>query len=207
MSTLTIIILSFIAILFLRLLFRKVVDLPAFKGPVFSDLYQVDNIMLEENFWNIIHSAGREAKGNYQLQCNLLTEKLELLSTEEIIKFNRLFSLLMAKSFSYKIWEAAYALNGGCSDDAFEYFRSWLIAQGRNKFYWTLRYPRLLFLFGVKEMIVNYEGIDYCSRDAFENKTGNDIPDTFDIDYADGGELFKENAAFFKYPELALLTW
>ncbi|MFE5591185.1 DUF4240 domain-containing protein [Streptomyces sp. NPDC056549] len=29
---------------------------------------------------------------------------------------------------------AAYMVNGGCCDDGFDYFRGWLIAQGRNVF-------------------------------------------------------------------------
>jgi hypothetical protein len=32
------------------------------------------------------------------------------------------------------LWAAAYLINGGCSDDGFEYFRCWLIAQGRQVF-------------------------------------------------------------------------
>jgi hypothetical protein len=30
------------------------------------------------------------------------------------------------------MWVAAYLMNGGCSDDGFDYFRGWLIAQGRT---------------------------------------------------------------------------
>lgn len=207
MSTLTIIILMFIAILFLRLLFRKIIDLPNFKGELFSEKCQAENMMSENEFWNIIHYTSDAARKNYEIQCQILTESLTLLQPEEIVQFQRMLWLLMAKSYSYKLWEAAYSLNGGCSDDMFEYFRSWLIAQGKNKFYWTLKYPRLLFLFGVKEMIQNYEGIVYCSHNAYENRTGNIIPDAFDIDYAEPGQVFKEGEAFLKYPELALLTW
>jgi hypothetical protein len=61
----------------------------------------------------------------------------------------------MAQSYNYRLWEAVYALNGGSSDDVFEYFRSWLISQGKNKFYWTLKFPRLLFFIGVKEIVVS----------------------------------------------------
>ncbi|OSP39974.1 hypothetical protein B7767_28795 [Streptomyces sp. 13-12-16] len=32
------------------------------------------------------------------------------------------------------LWAAAYVINGGCSDDGFDYFRGWLIAQGRETF-------------------------------------------------------------------------
>jgi hypothetical protein len=32
------------------------------------------------------------------------------------------------------LWAAAYVINGGCSNDGFEYFRGWLIVQGREVF-------------------------------------------------------------------------
>src|SRR5262249_4867117 len=34
-------------------------------------------------------------------------------------------------SYRNPLWAAAYLVNGGCSDDGFEYFRGWLIMQGR----------------------------------------------------------------------------
>ena len=32
------------------------------------------------------------------------------------------------------LWDAAYLINGGCSDDGFDYFRGWLVDQGRETF-------------------------------------------------------------------------
>lgn len=41
---------------------------------------------------------------------------------------------LMADSCTNPLWAAAYVINGGCSDDGFDCFRGWLIAQGREVF-------------------------------------------------------------------------
>ena len=41
---------------------------------------------------------------------------------------------LRSLSHKWDLWGAAYLLNGGCSDDGFEYFRGWLITQGREAF-------------------------------------------------------------------------
>ena len=30
------------------------------------------------------------------------------------------------------MWCAAYIMNGGCSDDSFEYFRLWVISRGKD---------------------------------------------------------------------------
>ena len=40
----------------------------------------------------------------------------------------------MAKNYRTPLWAAAYAVNGGCSDNGFDYFRGWLIVQGREVF-------------------------------------------------------------------------
>lgn len=207
MQILYIIFTVLIFIILLRLLFRKILDLPSYSRKLLTDNSNIDNLMLEEKFWQIINETRNVSRQKYEFQCQLLTEYLETLTAQEIVQFDRTFTFILAKSYSFKLWEPAYALNGGCSDDTFEYFRSWLIGQGKNKFYWTLKYPRLLFFIGVKELIENYEGLAYSAYDAYKNKTGRDLPQHDDIEYSDGGQMFKENEAFLHYPELALLAW
>ena len=152
MNIFLIIIILLVFIILLRLLFRKFLELPTYSGQFLTEQAGIENIMPEDEFWKIIKETKTHSKGNSVFQCQLLTEYLVLLPDDEIIRFDRTFTTLMANSYSYKLWEAAYALSGGCSDDAFEYFRSWLIGQGKNKFYWTIKYPRLLLLIGVKEL-------------------------------------------------------
>ncbi|MFL6076856.1 MAG: DUF4240 domain-containing protein [Mycobacteriales bacterium] len=38
----------------------------------------------------------------------------------------------MAESYQGDLWGAAYLINGGASDDGFDYFRGWLIARTRG---------------------------------------------------------------------------
>jgi hypothetical protein len=196
-----------IIVILIRLLFRKVLNLPAYKGKLLSEKFVVTNILSEKKFWDIIQAASKKSKRNYRWQCQYVTEYLNNLTAEEIIQFDRTFILLMTHSYSFRLWEAVYALNGGGSDDGFEHFRTWLIGQGKNKFYWTIKYPRLLFLVGVKEIIENYEGLSYCAYEAYQNKTGLDIPQRNDNNYTPSGQIFKEGEAFLRYPELALLAW
>lgn len=129
------------------------------------------------------------------------------LITRKLIEFPAWRGKLLAKTYSYRLWEPAYALNGGCSDDGFEYFRTWLIGQGKNKFYWSVKYPRLLFFIALKELMQDYEGLAYCANEAYELKTGKDFTPHDDIRYDDPGKIFKEGEAFARYPELALLPW
>jgi hypothetical protein len=47
----------------------------------------------------------------------------------------------MAESYRWDLWGAAYLINGGCSDDGFDYFRGWLLSQGRAIWQATLADP------------------------------------------------------------------
>ncbi|WP_439145547.1 DUF4240 domain-containing protein [Streptomyces virginiae] len=53
---------------------------------------------------------------------------------EEIVAAEQVLRDLMVDSYSNPLWAAAYLANGGCSDDGFDYFRGWLIAQGCEVF-------------------------------------------------------------------------
>jgi Protein of unknown function (DUF4240) len=48
---------------------------------------------------------------------------------------------LMVESYRWELWGAAELLNGGASGDGFEYFRAWLIAQGRAVYEAAMRDP------------------------------------------------------------------
>ncbi|HEY4785987.1 MAG TPA: DUF4240 domain-containing protein [Bacteroidales bacterium] len=207
MGTLSIIAFVLVLIIILRLSFRKKLDFPDYSGQLFADNSGINDIMPESMFWKIIHDTGQNSSRTYGVQCQLLTDTLRKLPEEEIIRFDRTLNALMSKSYNHRLWEAVYALNGGCSDDCFEYFRSWLIGQGRNKFYWTIKYPRLLFLIGVKEIIENYEGLAYCTFEAYQSKLGKELPGCNDISYEDGGKMFNESLSILRYPELVLLAW
>ncbi len=53
---------------------------------------------------------------------------------EEILALHHAARTLMASSYRWSLWHAAYQINGGCSDDGFDYFRGWLLSQGRDVF-------------------------------------------------------------------------
>jgi hypothetical protein len=44
-------------------------------------------------------------------------------------------------AYRWDLWAAAYVINGGASDDGFEYFLGWLMAQGRTRWEATLADP------------------------------------------------------------------
>lgn len=51
------------------------------------------------------------------------------------------FMTLAARAYGWPLWGAAYVINGGCSDDGFDYFLGWLVGQGRSVFERAVRDP------------------------------------------------------------------
>jgi Protein of unknown function (DUF4240) len=80
----------------------------------------------------------RTAEGSEQV-ANDVGERLAELGREAAVAFD-LAAALGAESYDWNLWGAVYLMQGGCSDDAFDYFRGWLVMQGRSS--WAGR-PRL----------------------------------------------------------------
>ena len=61
-----------------------------------------------------------------------LTRQLQRLSLAEIIAFECILCELVGEAYRRDLWSVVYTINGGCSDDGFLDFRSWLVMQGRD---------------------------------------------------------------------------
>ncbi|MFE7165998.1 DUF4240 domain-containing protein [Streptomyces sp. NPDC057616] len=89
-----------------------------------------------QQFWQLIEAArgqvtdAEDAEAVARRACALLAER----PVEEIVAAQQALWDVMARSYTNPLWAAAYVVNGGCSDDGFDYFRGWLIAQGREVF-------------------------------------------------------------------------
>lgn len=163
--------------------------------------------MEEDRFWALIHESRRRSDGSHDGQIDALTELLEGGRLADIIAFQRAFIALLNRANTFRNWESAYALNWGCSDDLFHDFCTWWIGQGKNKFYWSIRYPSLLFFFAVRDSMQPYEGLEYCAGEAYERLTRKELP-LDGVEYADtSGRIFNENLAIIKHPGLALFAW
>lgn len=89
-----------------------------------------------DRFWAVVERARTladdpsDAEDVAQWTLGILVE----LPAPEVAALAQPLWELRALSYQRDLWGAAYLLNGGCSDDGFEYFRGWLIAQGRAVF-------------------------------------------------------------------------
>jgi hypothetical protein len=153
---------------------------------------EISHKMMDENqFWSIIETTKTSSEDLEEFEENL-SKTLFKLSANEIIEFYLREQKLRFDSYNSDLWCAAYIMNGGCSDDAFEYFRCWLIAQGKDVFYKALKNPdTLVELYSPEEEEYDFEGFMYLTSDSFEKKTGKDIDDY--VDY----EQFTSNEAHY----------
>jgi hypothetical protein len=77
-------------------------------------------------------------------QLELLTRALKTLPDDGIREFIRLFQELRERAYRWDLWDAAFIIQSGCSDDGFMDFRNWLISMGRTVFENALLDPETL---------------------------------------------------------------
>jgi hypothetical protein len=81
----------------------------------------------------------------------------------------------MGRAYRWDLWGAAYIIQGGCSDDAFEYFRSTLISLGRDTFERAVADPdSLVELEAASTVDLYHEGFQYIASQVYRGKTGSD---------------------------------
>lgn len=106
--------------------------------------------MDREQFWQLIEAAREQvldadaAAGDSEAVAVAAAELLAGRPATEIVAAQQALWDVMAESYANPLWAAAYTINGGCSDDGFDYFRGWLIAQGREVFERTTADPDAL---------------------------------------------------------------
>ncbi|MFJ1879470.1 DUF4240 domain-containing protein [Streptomyces sp. NPDC088137] len=146
------------------------------------------------DFWNLIDDARAQVTDPEDAEA-VVERASALLAArprDEIVVAQQLLWDLMAASYRAPLWAAAYTINGGCSDDGFDYFRGWLIAQGREVFERVVADPDTLAELPVIRAAAP-EGLEMeCERtlgiawDAHRTATDEDMPDdSFTIDYPD----------------------
>ncbi|MFF5228038.1 DUF4240 domain-containing protein [Dactylosporangium sp. NPDC000521] len=96
-----------------------------------------------EDVWRLISAAWADLGGSPSPDdvAAAVVRLLRHRPAAEIAAFAQPLWDLLAVSYRVDLWAAAYLINGGASDDGFEYFRGWLIAQGRETFERALADP------------------------------------------------------------------
>ncbi|MER7915041.1 MULTISPECIES: DUF4240 domain-containing protein [unclassified Streptomyces] len=131
--------------------------------------------MDETEFWELVDGTREAAGGDPEDQAELLVERLTRLDPERVLDFARHFEARYNRAYRWDLWGAAWVLLDGASDDAFDFFRCWLIGQGREVFEGALHDPDALAgLLGDfdEEVDGDAEELGYAADEAYEQLTG-----------------------------------
>ncbi|MFF8532155.1 DUF4240 domain-containing protein [Streptomyces sp. NPDC015532] len=151
--------------------------------------------MNKQQFWELIEAARHQASdpNDGEDVARRATSQLATHPPEEIVAAEQVLWGLMAESYTNPLWAAAYMINGGCSDDGFDYFRGWLIAQGREAFERTVADPDAL----AELPIVRASAVDGLDLACEET-----LSIVWNAHLAATGEQLPHDAFTIRYPEL-----
>lgn len=131
--------------------------------------------MDETEFWQLVDTTRETAEGDPEEQADLLVERLVQLDPDSVLDFSRHFESRYNRAYRWDLWGAAWVLLDGASDDAFDFFRCWLIGQGREVFEGAMHDPdtlaELLDDFD-EEIDGDGEELGYAADEAYEQLTG-----------------------------------
>jgi len=150
-------------------------------------------MMDEQKFWDLVEQAKSESGNDLNHRPDALEKILSPLPLESIQAFQQRYEHLLIKANTWKLWGAAYVMNGGCSDDGFKYFRDWLISEGRALFERAIEDPDSLSSVPRREYF-DLESFGYAALHAYEKNGGGEIYRDFNVELAPPkGEEWQES--------------
>src|SRR5262245_36540775 len=101
-------------------------------------------LLTERRFWNVIlrSLAGTDSvRLRATKQERLLEQELERLSLDEYTGFLWHFYTFDHQAYRRDLWAVAFVVMGGCSNDCFMDFRTWLVLRGKRVYTAALQNP------------------------------------------------------------------
>ena len=161
--------------------------------------------MNESEFWDIIDKS-KKAANELEDQYKQLKEILKKYEPEDIISFDLIWHKKHIELYRWDLWAIAYIINGGCGDDSFIDFRSWIISRGKEFYNNASDHPKYIGENVKLDEESFFEEIAYAADEAYEEKTGEEMsvlldryPKEPDDPY---GEYWDEDDLENLYPEL-----
>jgi hypothetical protein len=69
--------------------------------------------LTDAEFWSLIDTSREKAGGSRARQEAILLRLLKALAPDDIAKFNVRFDNLIRKAYTWRLWGAAYVIDGG----------------------------------------------------------------------------------------------
>ena len=147
-----------------------------------TQLTKTAEMLDEDLYWSVIAKSLKNTN-NQDDQEQFLIKEIGNLTPAQMIGFRLRTDKLLYDTYNSEMWCAVYLMNGGCSDDMFEYFRNWVISRGKETYYNAKQNPDNL----ISEVVENaefyeFESFWYVALEAFRQKTGKDLYDYIDYD-------------------------
>lgn len=163
-----------------------------------SQLTKTAEMLDEDLYWAIIAKSLKQTN-NQDDQEQFLIKEIGNLTPIKMIGFRLRTDKLLYDTYNSEMWCAGYIMNGGCSDDGFEYFRNCVISRGKETYYKAKENPdNLIDEVDSQLEMYDFESFWYVALEAFKQKTGKDL-----YDYIDD-ENFKTKEG--QYPKFEF-TW
>ncbi|OIJ65452.1 DUF4240 domain-containing protein [Streptomyces mangrovisoli] len=136
--------------------------------------------MDETEFWELVDASRDAAEGDPEEQADVLVERLLRLDPDSVLDFSRHFESRYNRACTWELWGAAAVLLDRVGDEAFDFFRCWLIGQGRDVFEGGVHEPDAL-----ADLLEDFdpeidgdgEELGYAADEAYEQLTGTVAPD------------------------------
>lgn len=131
-----------------------------------SDKRKIDETL----FWKLINDYRTISEDKYDF-IEKLSSKLGEFKPSEIRKFERIFKTKYEELNLEQLWALAYIVRRGCGDDAFDYFKAWVISKGQDVFN-SISKMQLNELKKYFDEDPQLEEMLYLAENVYEFKTG-----------------------------------
>jgi len=84
----------------------------------------------DDDCWLVIEAA--RARDAHDVAAQVI-EALGARDIADMVRFQQFVDARVREAYRWDLWAVAYVMNGGCSDDGFDYFLGWLIGRGRAR--------------------------------------------------------------------------
>lgn len=154
----------------------------------------------EASFWSILDRCATNRP--FDARREALRRELLALGPDDLVAFRDHFSHAHEAANTWELWGAAYVLGGGCSDDGFTDFRTWLVSLGRERFVAAVGDPDSLVEVQSEDGFF-FEDYAYVVFGVFAEKTGDeDMPPGDLLPSGVRGEEWDEDDLPELYPRL-----
>ncbi|WP_462408243.1 DUF4240 domain-containing protein [Gemmiger formicilis] len=140
-------------------------------GKSIAELYGADIPMTLDEFWAVIDRANAEADtfDSASVRNNLYRQLIKL-TPQKMLGFDCIWQEYRSLTKSPVLYGAAAIINGGVSDDRFDYFKNWLILQGHDTYLKAVDDPDTLADIPIPFEDAEWEDCGYVAGHAYDGQ-------------------------------------